>query len=103
MKCLVVDITTQEKDGIHTCWITMAKLAKFNKEKSKLYHFKKSELIKMYPVVKTNNPELYQKLVNSLPGTILDLEQAVNDFGNAFIKDVKIIKASPFTFDELHK
>lgn len=102
MKCLLVDVKVVEKDGISTCWCGFVKLAR-ERSDGKLYHFSKAEILQMYPVEKIRNPELFAKLTTQKPGTLVDLEYAVNDFGKAVMKDIKVIKPSPYTYDELFK
>ena len=102
MKCLLVDVNEVVKDGITTCWCSLVKLPK-ETNKGSLYHHKKADMFNMYPVDKLKNPELYARISVLRPGTLLDLEYAVNDFGKAVLKDIKVIKPSPFTYDELFK
>lgn len=103
MKFLLVDVAVSEKEGLSTCWCTLAKLAKESSKTGKLFHHKKSELLQQYPVEKVKNPELFTKLVNTLPGSIIDVEYAVNEYAKAVIKDVTVFKNTTFTYDELYK
>lgn len=103
MKCLVVDVTSSEKEGINTCWFAVTKLAKWDDEKQKVFHFKKSEMLNLFPIVKTKNLELYDKAMKILPGTIVDVEQVVNDRGYPVLKDIILFKECPYNFDEIYK
>lgn len=102
MKFLLGDVAVSEKEGLQTCWCTLVKLAK-ETNKGKLYHHKKADMLQQYPVEKVKNPELFSKMVNTLPGSIIDVEYAVNEYGKAVIKDVSVFKTTTFTYDDLHK
>lgn len=102
MKCLLVDVKVVEKEGVSTCWCGLVRLAK-ETQNGKLFHHTKDTIFQMYPLEKGRNPDLFGKLTSYRPGTLLDLEYAVNDYGKAVVKDIKLIKQSPFTYDELYK
>jgi len=107
MKCLLVDVSVVEKDGNKTCWSVFAKLGKYNSETKKIFHFNvkkdsKTPMIIQHSVDPNKNPTLYSKVSSLLPGTLVDVEYGINDYGSPVIKDIKVIKASNYTFNDLY-
>ena len=102
MKVLVVDLKEVNSNGVVTCWLCVTKLAK-ESNKGTLYHHKSSELLSVHAVDKVRDPNLYSKVCVHKPGAILDIEYFVNDYGRIYVKDIKVIKESPYSYDVLYK
>ena len=108
MKAILVDVQVAEdkNTGIQTAWCVMTKVAQKSEKTGKLFHFNvkkdsKNPMIVQYAVVRTENEELFTKLVNTLPGALVDIELVLNNRGTASIKDIVVIKKSPYTAEEL--
>ena len=102
MKYLIVDLRDSVKDNNITCWVSMSRLAKEN-NKGNLYHHKSSDLLQVFPIDKQRDPNLYSKISVQRPGALVDVEFAVNDFGKTIVKDILVLKDSPYSYDVLFK
>lgn len=110
MKCLLADISVvPNKDTkVDTAWVVLTKLGQYSASSGKIFHFNvkkdsKNPMIIQHPISKTENETLFKKMVETLPGSLVDVEFEATSRGTLTIKDIVVIKKSQYTSDELYK
>lgn len=104
-RCILISTrcNKDEKTGDELMFLTLSRLPnKMNN--GGLWYPKKDELIINTCINKTNKPDEYAKMLNVLPGTLIDVTFGLNEYNNkVFVVKTDIVEGTDvFTEDMLY-
>lgn len=105
-RCILISTkcSKDKKTGDDLMFLTLAALPSKMKDGG-LWHPKKDELLLNTCINKKNKPEEYEKMLNVLPGALIDVTRGINDFnGKAFVVNADVVEGTDiYTEDMLYR
>ena len=102
-RCILISTrqNTDEKTGDELVFLTLSRLpTKMNN--GGLWYPKKDELIINTCINKSRNPDEYGKMLNVLPGTLIDVTFGLNEYTNkAYVVKTDVVKGTDLYSEDM--
>ena len=103
-RCIVVDLrlNKDEKTNDELLFLTLYRLPTKMKNGG-LWHPRSNESVVNVCINKTKEPESFVKMLNVLPGSLVDVTFGINDFTNkTFVAKTELVVVNPIKVEDIY-
>lgn len=101
-RCILVGVRTNKdkETNDELLFLTLCNLPR-KMNNGGLWHPKSAEMLTTACINKARKPDEYEKFVNLLPGTLIDVTMGVNEFNDKrFVAALEVVKGTENIYDE---